>query len=275
MCRAAFFLMLVYASVSEASAEWIETSPCPGFVSSYDAATFETVLVVTDRNFASIEDCQRLGKFFFESPSREYLSLDFSRVAAIVDETWEPAGDETAFVLIDAILSWLKGTGLEQHAEAIKDFIDDHLPEGAGLQLFFTIVLWLIIAGVVVLVLNEFYRAGLLQWPRIRRTAAQQREHDAEPGSSWQTMTALPLRQQAGALLQFSIDQLVRRGLIPSASSLTNHELLAHLERSDARKAGLLRHQIAQTEPVIYGDAAVSEECIQLCRSLAEGLNDA
>jgi hypothetical protein len=47
------------------------------------------------------------------------------------------------------------------------------------------------------------------------------------------------------------------------------------LEKSDSRKAGLLREQIDLTEPVLYGDERVSEDQVTACRDKSRRLRDA
>ena len=59
------FLMLSIAGISNASDELTATSPCQGLVASYGVEAFEQALVITDKDFASIEDCEQLGSFFY------------------------------------------------------------------------------------------------------------------------------------------------------------------------------------------------------------------
>ena len=96
-----------------------------------------------------------------------------------------------------------------------------------------------------------------------------------KPVVQWDTIQALPLRKQISALLQYSIEYLVARSLVPSSNSYTNRELVSCLEKSDSRKAGLLREQIDLTEPVLYGDERVSEEQVIACRDKSRRLRDA
>ncbi len=164
-----FLLMLIFAGISNASDELMQTSPCPGLVSSYAVEKFEHALVVTDTDFASIEDCEQLGSFYFSRPGFSNNALDYSQLAVIIDEIWQPVNEEAPFLLMEAILSWMKGLGLEQHAESLRDFVTEYMPAQESVQLFFTIVIWLIVCGTVFLVVNEFYRAGMLKLPRFRK----------------------------------------------------------------------------------------------------------
>ena len=275
MRSALLFLMLSLAGISNASNETIPTSPCPGLVASYSVEDFEQVLVITDKDFASIEDCEQLGSFFFGVPvSREY-TLDYSRLDDIVDGIWQPVNEETPFLLMDALLSWMKGLGFEQHAESFRDFINEYLPAEESVQFFFTMLLWLIVIVVLILVLVEFYRAGMLKLPRYRHTAKNNRVHESESIMQWEAVLAMPLRAQISALLQYSIEGLAARKLVPAAGSFTNRELIACLEESDAHKVSLLREQVELTEPVVYGDEPVSEERIVACRARARELRNA
>jgi hypothetical protein len=269
------FLMLSYAGISNASDELISTSPCPGLVSSYGVEEFEQALVITDHDFASIEDCEQLGSFFFrQTPSRKY-TLDYSRVGDIVDSIWRPVSEEAPFLLIGAIFSWMKDLGFEQHAESFRDFINEYMPAGEKIQLFFSILMWLIVIAVLTLVLVEFYRAGMLKLPRYRRKMRYDQEQESRAALQWQAILALPLRPQISALLHYSIERLAARKLLPATSSFTNRELISCLEKSDAEKVPLLREQIELTEPVVYGDGPVSEERIIACRAKARALSDA
>jgi len=269
------FLMLSYAGISDARDELITTSPCPGLVASYGVEEFEQVLVITDHDFASIDDCEQLGSFFFrQTPSRK-STLDYSRLGAIVDNIWRPVNEEAPFLLMDAILSWMKGLGFEQHAESFRDFVNEYMPAGEKIRLFFTLLLWLIVIAVLTLVMVEFYRAGLLTLPRYQPKAGYRQKQESRPALKWQAVLALPLRPQISALLQYSIERLADRKLLPAASSFTNRELISCLEKSDADKVPLLREQIELTEPVVYGDEPVSEERIIACRAKARALSDA
>jgi hypothetical protein len=271
-----FWLMLLYAGISNASDELMQTSPCPGLVSSYAAEKFEHALVVTDTDFASIEDCEQLGGFYFSRPGFSNNALDYSRLDVIIDEIWQPVNEEAPFLLMEAIVSWMKGLGLEQHAESLKDFVNEYIPAQESVQLFFTIVIWLIVCGTVFLVVNEFYRAGMLKFPRFRgRPGNDNACTEPKPAWQWQDILALPLREQISALLQFSIQHLVYENLVPASSSFTNRELISYLEKSDPHKAGLLREQIELTEPVVYGDERASEQQLIACRSKARDLCDA
>ncbi|MGB5277911.1 MAG: DUF4129 domain-containing protein [Gammaproteobacteria bacterium] len=269
------FLMLLFAGVSNAGDPLPLTSPCPGLVSSYAVEKLEPVLVVTDSDFASVEDCEQLGQFFFEEPRRDHYSLDYSRLGAIVDDIWRPVNEDSPYLLIDALLSWMRGMGLEQHAESFRNFIADYLPAEENVRLFFTLVIWMIISAVVLLVLYEFYRAGMLKFPRRQPAATDEQKPESTPALSWDALLGLPARRQIGVLLQYSIERLAAKDLIPASRSLTNHELMACLEKSDARQASLLREQIEQTEPVVYGDVPVSEEQLACCRAIARRIKDA
>lgn len=269
------FLLLLFAGHGHASEELMQTSPCPGLVSSHDAEQFEQVLVVTDTDFASVEDCAQLGAFYFSPLRSMRYSLDHSRLDSIVDDIWQPVDEETPYLLLDAVLSWLKGLGLDEHADALRELIDRYRPADDSVQLFFTMIIWLIVIAVLLLVLHEFYRAGLLGLPRRRRKAQAQLKPALRPGLSWDSIQTLSLRAQIGALLQYSIEQLAANKLIPSASSYTNHELLACLAKTDAAKAALLHQQIELTEPVLYGDEPATETVVSACRAQSRDLSDA
>jgi hypothetical protein len=270
-----FWLMLLYAGISSASDELVEASPCPGLVSSYDIEKFEHALVVTDTDFASIEDCEQLGRFYFHQPRFSNYTLDYSRLDIIIDEIWQPVNEEVPFLLMEAILSWMKGLGLEQHAESLRNFVNEYMPAQASVQLFFTIVIWLIACGTVILVVHEFYRAGMLKFPRVRGLRGDGASTGTIAAWQWEAILALPLREQISALLQFSIQHLVNENLVPASTSFTNRELISYLERSDAHKASLLREQIDLTEPVVYGDERVSVQQLIACRSKTRDLCDA
>jgi hypothetical protein len=275
MHKSMLFLLLLVAGVSNASEQWLSTSPCPGLVSSYDIDKFEQILVVTDSDFSSVEDCELLGRFFFEESRQRSYSLDYSGLAAIVSDTWQPVNEEAPFLLLDAILSWMRGLGFEQHAESFKNFINGYLPAEESVQLFFTVVIWALLFAVTLLVVYELNRAGLLKLPHRSKKYKDQHAQEKQAALSWDAIVTLPLRQQMGALLQFSIERLAASKLIPSSRSLTNHELVSYLEESDNSKASLLREQIEQTEPVVYGDVPVSEQRLSQCRAIARRIDDA
>lgn len=270
-----FLLMLLYTGISNASDEQIEASPCPGLVSSYDVEKFEHALVVTDSDFASIEDCEQLGRFYFQPSRFSSYSLDYSRLGAIVDEIWQPVNEETPFLLMEAFLSWMKGLGFDEHAESFKNFVEEYMPAEESVQLFFTVIIWLIVCGTIILVAHEFYRAGMLKLPRFQGQQGDGTGAEIKPVWQWETILALPLREQISALLKYSIEHLVNENLVPASSSFTNRELISYLEKSDSLRAGLLREQIDITEPVVYGDEQVSEQQLVACRIKTRGLCDA
>jgi hypothetical protein len=275
MHKSMLFLLLLFAGVSNGSEQRLSTSPCQGLVSSYAIDQFEQLLVVTDKEFSSVEDCEQLGQFFFEQRRYRYHSLDYSGLAAIVDDTWQPANEDAPFLLMDAILSWMRELGFERHAESFKNFINEYLPAEDSVRLFFTLVIWMILLAVVLLVGYELYRAGLLKLPYRRQTQKDKQAQQNKAALSWEAITGLPLRRQIGALLQFSIERLVTKNLVPSSRSLTNHELVAYLEKSGDRTASLLREQIERTEPSVYGDVPVSEQLLVRCRAIARRISDA
>jgi hypothetical protein len=273
MYRALYVLMLLYAGIGNASDELMQASPCPGLVSSYDVERFEHALVVTDTDFASIEDCELLGSFYFHPSRLRDYSPDYAQLEAIVDAIWQPVNEESPFLLMEALLSWMKALGLEQHAESFRDFVNEYMPAEESVQLFFTILIWLIVCGTVILVVHEFYRAGMLRLPRFHAQQGEGARAEIKPAWQWEAILALPLREQISALLQYSIEHLVNENLVPASSSFTNRELIAYLEKSDSHKAGLLREQIDLTEPVVYGDEDVSEQQLVACRRLARILH--
>ena len=268
-------LLLIYAGITNASDEPMEASPCPGLVSSYDVEKFESALIITDTEFASIEDCEQLGRFYFHSKPSSSYTINLASIGAIVDEIWQPFNEEAPFVLMEALLSWLKGLGLESHAESLRDFIDEYMPASESVQIFFTVVIWLIVIATIGLIVHEFYRAGMLKLPRWRKHALMHETAAQAPVRQWQDILAMPLREQLAALLQFSIEQLVSAKLLPASRSYTNRELLAQLETADVGRANMLREQIDLTEPVIYGDEPVTEERVEACRKKSRGLGDA
>ena len=268
-------LILLFSSSGSATERTMEASPCPGLVSSYDVENFERALVVTDAEFTSVEDCEQLGRFVFSPPGANRYSLNYTRLDAIVDQVWQPADEEASSLFYEALLSWLKGLGFEQHAESLRNFIEEYMPADESFQLFFTIVIWLIVIAAVLLVVHEFYRAGMLRLPRGKTAAGGTRESERKPGREWQDILALPMREQVGALLQYSLERLAEARLVSASSSFTNRELVAQLETMDAARAGVLRAQIDLTEPVIYGDDPATMERVMACRSKAEELADA
>ncbi len=270
-----YLLMLLYAGIGSASDELMETSPCPGLVSSYDVEKFERALVVTDKDFTSIEDCEQLGRFYFHPHRSGGYSPDYARLGAIVDEIRQPGDEQAPFLLMEAILSWMKGLGLEKYAESLRGFVNEYMPAEESVQLFFTIVIWLVVCGTVILVVHEFYRAGMLKLPRFQRQQGERTVAGIKPARQLEAILAMPLREQISALLQYSIEHLVHENLLPASNSLTNRELIVYLEKSGAHKAGLLREQIDLTEPVVYGDKRVSEQQLVACRRLTRGLCDA
>jgi hypothetical protein len=275
MLRLLTSLILVFSGVSGANAQSMEASPCPGLVSSYDVENFERALVVTDTGFTSIEDCEQLGEFFFSPPAASRYTLNHARLGAIVDQIWQPVEEDASFLLYEAVLSWLKGLGFEQHAESLRNFIEENMPADESVQLFFTVVIWLIVIATLLLIVHEFYRAGMLRLPRRKRAAGGAPQSERKPGREWQEILALPMREQIGALLQYSLERLAEARLVSASSSFTNHELAAQLETTDAARAGVLRAQIDLTEPVIYGDDPATEERVTACRHKAEELSDA
>ena len=268
-------LMLFYAGIGNATDQATETSPCPGLVSSYDTESFERLLVVTDAEFASIEDCELLGRFFFEPAQAFSRRLDFAQLGAIVDGIWRPANEETPRVLLEAMLSWLRGLGFDRHAASLREFIDTYLPAGESIRLFFTILIWLIVIATATIVARELYRAGLFK--RHRRRGRHRHEPDAAGGAAWQwdEILSLPPREQVSVLLKYSLEQLAAAGRIPVSRSYTNRELVEHLQTCDARAAGLLRAQVEFTEPVIYGDERITAEHLAACRKCSRDLGDA
>jgi len=274
MRKTLFLLMLLYAGIGNASDELMQASPCPGLVSSYDVEKFERALVVTDTDFASIEDCELLGSFYFHPSRLPDYSLNYDQLGAIVDAIWQPVNEESPFLLMQAILSWMKALGFDQHAESFRDFVDEYMPAKESVQLFFTILIWLIACGTVILVVHEFYRAGMLKLPRFHALQDEDASARVKPAWQWEAIMALPLRAQISALLQYSIEHLVNANLVPASSSFTNRELITYLEKSDSDKAGLLREQIDLTEPVVYGDEGVSEQQLDACRRLTRILHE-
>jgi len=267
-----YLLILLYAGIGNASDELMETSPCPGLVSSYDVEKFEYALVVTDTDFASVEDCEQLGSFYFHPSRFSGYAPDYAQLGAIVDEIWRPVNEETPFLLMEALLSWMKALGFEQHAESFRDFVDEYMPAEESIKLFFTIVIWLIVCGTVILIVHEFYRAGMIKLPRFQRLQGDGARAEVKPAWQYEAILAMPLREQISALLQYSIEYLVNKNLVPASSSFTNRELIAYLEKSDSHKASMLREQIDLTEPVVYGDERVSEQQLVACRSISRGL---
>ena len=268
-------LMLLCTGIGNASELPQETSPCPGLVSSWDLEKFERVLVVTDTEFTSIEDCERLGGFFFGQRAAADHSLDYSQLAVIVDGIWQPQNEDAPRVLLEAVLSWLKRLGLDEHAASIRELIDEYLPAESSVQLFFNAVIWLIVIAALALIVHEFYRAGMLRLPRRKKPDEAAVVTEVRPGMQWDEILGLPLREQMGALMQYSIDHLAAAGLVPASPSYTCRELEAHLERSDAAKAVLFRAQIELTEPAVFGDEAITEQQLNACRSKSLELSDA
>ena len=265
-------LMLFFAGIGSAADRSTEASPCPGLVSSYDTESFDQLLVVTDAEFASIEDCERLGRFYFNPAQASERSMDYAQLGAIVDAIWRPANEEAPNVLLEAFLSWLKALDFDEHTAALREFIGTYLPANESLQLFFNLLVWLIVLATAMLVVREFYRAGMFRVHRRRGRRAQDGEPARSTVQSWEAILALPAREQIGALLKYSLEQLAAAGKIPVSRSYTNRELVEHLVMRDAHKAGLLRQQVEVTEPVIYGDERATAERLAACRRYSREL---
>ncbi len=269
-------LLLGLAGTGIASDDDLETSPCPGLVSMYGYGQFERSLIITDDIFSSIEDCEMLAAFYYlDEGKRSRADFDFASVGDIVDATWQPVNEEPPFLLMDAILSWLKNLGFEQHTDTLQDFLNEYMPSEESVELFFEIIIWLIMLATVFLVLREFYLAGMLRLPHFYKKSGQENDKQDEPVLQWQQILALPLREQISALLRFSIERLIASNAIPASQSYTNHQLTAHLRKLNPQKAGMLSEQIQITEPVLYGDEAVTDEMLEACRLKAQGISDA
>ncbi|MDE2089793.1 MAG: DUF4129 domain-containing protein, partial [Gammaproteobacteria bacterium] len=90
------------------------------------------------------------------------------------------------------------------------------------------------------------------KWPR-RRSAAAASAPPAELERSWHDVEALPLAQQAPALLHLVIRALMRRGALPADDSLTNRELLTRLQTGDRRAAARFHALMDGVERVYFG----------------------
>jgi hypothetical protein len=240
-------------------------------------AAFEHVLLVTDDAFSSAEDCRRLGGYFLgrHSPETQISSprrLDHARLSEIVDRSWEPAAEDPSQRWLTALLDWLKRIGFEQFSRDLAGLIDENLPEAERLKPFFTALLWIIVVATVVLVLREFYLAGLLRLPW-RRHVTQ--TVTAPPLAAFPVMpklTGLSPRSQLAVLLRYSIAVLVARRELTATGGLTNREYLRALERRHDEAASLLESQLALTEPVIYGNDHASQAQVNACRHLSQQL---
>lgn len=270
-----FILLLGFAGTGIAGEE-DEASPCPGLVSVYDYDRFEQVLVVTDEFFSSIEDCEMLAAFYsLQVSDQRRKTFDFSSVDDIVNATWLPLNEDSSFLFVDAVLSWLKNMGFEKHADSLQQFLTEYMPSQESIELFFRVFIWLMVLVAVILVLREFYLAGMLRLPQFsKRSKGEGRKYD-EPVLHWQQVLLLPLREQISALLNYSIECLAASNEIPSSKNYTNRELKAFLLRSDPVKAKLFQEQIQLSEPVLYGDEVVTDEVIRSCQLKAQGICDA
>ena len=270
-----FMLLLGLAGTGIASQE-DETSPCQGLVSVHDTNQFEEFLIVTDEVFSSIEDCEMLAAFYnLEESDRSRVAFDFSSVDDIVNATWQPVNEDSSFLFMDAVLSWLKNLGFEKHADTVQDFFTDYMPSKESVELFFIIFICLIVLAVVFLVLREFYLAGMLRLPHFSKRPNTRIEKHSEPVLQWRQVLSLPIREQISALLRYSIECLVASNVIPASKSYTNRELKAHLLQSDPIKARLFQEQIQLTEPILYGDEAATDEMLKACQLKAQGICDA
>ena len=244
--------------------------PCPdiaiGGAGSALSRSFNDALVVTDADFSSREDCQALAGFFQGKPlngqAGNALSgsgLDYSKLDALVEQVWQPEVHSDVSLFYRVILDWLKAFGLDVDSDAIKGFIQTYLPSAGSLMLFAKLAAGLLVVVLVIFLLRNYYRRGGFSLRRRRANG-----NLAQPAQAGAILTPvsiikLPLREQAAALLRYSIELLRRQQQIPLSACYTNHELLAYLADDDCQRAALLSRQIRLTEPVIYGDRPVTE----------------
>ncbi|HHO59672.1 MAG TPA: DUF4129 domain-containing protein, partial [Thiotrichales bacterium] len=200
--------------------------------------------------------------------------LDYSKLDVLVDQIWQPEAGSDTGLLYRAILDWLKAIGLDVDSEAVSGFLQTYLPSADSLMLFARLAAGLLVLVMLIFLLRKFYRAGGFG----RGGGKDDNPVQGVPPNPVLTPGAiekLPLREQAGALLQYSIELLRRQRLIPLSACYTNHELLDRLAQGDSQQAGLLSRQIRLTEPLIYGDRPVTEAALdqawRLNRAIAAG----
>lgn len=252
-------------------------SPCPDIEIQPEVAThgrlFDEVLIATDTDFTSNEDCETIASYFHEvSEVNENISdfpLMLSNLDVIVDNIWKPEDEQGLALMFQAIFNWLKSFGFNIDTTALQE----HLPSFEAVRLFTELSAGLILLLVLVFTVRAIYRVGFFSIPR--KSQPEHGEFTSDNGSSLphEPVDGLTLREQIGALLQRSISLLRKHKMVPVSSSYTNHELVDHLDASKSPLAKLFVRQVSISEPVIYGTQSVSQELVKESQQICDDID--
>ena len=201
---------------------------------------------------------------------------DFARLDALLAETLEETRESGWW---ERALSWLQEK-IDRHRDSqvghLFERLAGFLPPAWVVEVIVKGALVLLALLALMVVLNVLRDEGVRDWWRTLFTRSGRRaDTPTEPGSpgpDWSQVVALPASRQAGALLRYVIDTLIRRGLLASDRSRTNRELCQELRRLHGSVGKLFCRFTGRAEPFVYGALSPGSNELQQLRDDARRL---
>jgi hypothetical protein len=246
---------------------------CPDLVRALDAGGLEAGLpsLGDEPAYATLETLHRLLRAARPDGASPAAAMDYASLDAILDEVHRPV-EAPAPGVWERFIRWLDevlaGSGEAAYLEPLKRLIawlDETVPVRAMLQLLFAgllISLVIVAGGLLVQQLVATRGRPRLPWADRGRgsTPGAAPAPDALPALA--DIRRLPPARQPAAVLNWCIEVLVRRNVLPARRSRTNRELLRCLDNETTAQRAFAR-LLDTAEPSIYGGRAADAERLE------------
>lgn len=217
-------------------------------------------------SFSQLHDVLRALKSNTPSMNAGNWQLDHAGLNKLLDEVYVPeTKPEEVKSFIDVFWDWVREK-LREYFEGdnwftrtfdIKPEPGDEFFEGLKNT---TIVI--LVVFILYIIINELYAANISKFFKRRRmqksTAADRFSTSNNALHNLNDILQLPLRQQVPALLRYSLQVLISKGIIPRRYSLTNREFLELTRQHAPEISRDLEIIINSSDRVLYGNKSIA-----------------
>lgn len=167
-------------------------------------------------------------------------------------------------------LEWLYGhfssSGGEEYAKRFLDWLNQYIP----LEIVLPYIVYVSLALLVIIVLGVLIREIWLaqawpqfSWFRLKKATMKNQTGAEEKPLDLTAVRRLPVRLQVAALLQFCIEHLIAKGVLPEQRHYTNFELLSFLIAVNSAFSEHFSRVVNVADQALYGDGDIAAATVE------------
>lgn len=233
--------------------------------------------------FSQLYDVLRILKSARVNKHVTNWQFDHAGLSKLLDEVYEPiAKPEEINNFVDVFWKWIEQKLREYLGEDnwfTRTFDFDIEPGDDLFSGLKNLLIAMLVVMILYIIINELYAANIRQYFSRRKAAKtsvqkQLERHNKAP-TGLNDIIQLPLRQQVPALLRYSLQVLIKKGVIPNRYSLTNQEFLKITKKHAPEISRDLGMIITSSDKVLYGNKSISAGDASLLFEYAKKLESA